>query len=226
MQPLSADEIYATARAVIYHLDTSGFAACLFGSAACAIYGMEARDPHDIDVIVLDTADPEYIKRLLYNKDQRFLLRPSANPQNTYQVLYYQLPRPPSDLHMRTCKVDILTPGIISIPNIPLERIVYHETHHDIPVIPLLALLLLKLRGWTDRRADSRPQVREKATQDAVDIGYLLELVAARMYEPHLLTETWMPRWFVDEGRERVQQFVQLWGGTASIWFDMGFDVY
>jgi hypothetical protein len=40
------DEIRKTARAAVSALEKNNLKACLFGSAACAIYGMENRDPN------------------------------------------------------------------------------------------------------------------------------------------------------------------------------------
>lgn len=44
--PLSALEVRRAARAAVKVLRDSGYECCLFGSAACSIYGMSSRDPN------------------------------------------------------------------------------------------------------------------------------------------------------------------------------------
>jgi hypothetical protein len=240
--PLTGREIRKAARAAVAVLEAYDLRCCLFGSAACAIYGMENRAPNvriwtrefstvgawcqycstqDVDIIVLSTTDREDVKELLESADNRFYRVPSANPANTYHVLWFELRGPG-----RVCKVDILTPGVISIPNIPVRCIVYHEIFSDIPIAPFLCLLLLKVRGWMDHREDSRQYMRDKVPMDEDDIEELLEL-AVEKYSVHLGTdsEKWMPKWFVEEAKERVAEYVQSWPDSAGSWQDIGFEV-
>ena len=98
----------------------------------------------DVDIIVISDMDPEEIKELILESDNRFYLVPSANPRNTYQVLWFTISS------RKTCKVNILVPGLLSIPRIPIRHISYVQPFQDIPMVPFLVLLLLKLRGWTD----------------------------------------------------------------------------
>jgi len=218
--PLTAREIRKAARAAITTLEGHNLRACLFGSAACAIYGMEHRVPNDVDVVVFTNRDPEDIKDLLVSSNDKFYLVPSTNPQNTYQVLWYSFPAP--QRWRRSCKVDILIPGLLSIPSIPASRIVGVEPFQDIPVMPFMALLLLKLRGWTDHLADPRRRMQEKTTIDEEDIDELLEL-AMEQYGAHLDNERWMPKWFIREAKERVEQYTEAWPDSAWSWSELGF---
>ncbi|KAF8219289.1 hypothetical protein L208DRAFT_767547 [Tricholoma matsutake] len=212
--PLTGKEVRRAARAAVAVLEANGLDCCLFGSAACAIYGMENREPNDVDIIVLSTMDREAIKELLESNDHRFYLVPSANPSNTYCVLWFTLRRE------RACKVDILTPGVLSIPNIPVQRILYQDKFPDIPITPFLCLLLLKLRGWVDHREDSRQYMRDKVPMDEGDIEELLDLAVE--HEVHLRKERWMPKWFVEEARERIAEYVQVFPYSASDWREIG----
>ena len=169
-------------------------------------------------MIVLSTRDREDIKELFESTDKRFYLVPSAHPSNAYQVLWFTL----SD--ERACKVDILTPGVISIPDIPVECIMYQYTFPDIPIAPFLCLLLLKLRGWKDHLEDPRKYMNDKVPIDEDDIEELLELAVAE-YAVHLRTEEWMPAWFVEEAKGRVADYVQRWPDTADSWQEIGFEV-
>ncbi|KAG6887343.1 hypothetical protein C0995_015938 [Termitomyces sp. Mi166 len=58
----------------------------------------------DVDIIVITEMDPEDIKELILAWDDRFYLVPSANPRNTYSVLWFTVSS------RKTCKVDILIP--------------------------------------------------------------------------------------------------------------------
>ncbi|KAG6820214.1 hypothetical protein H0H93_003868 [Arthromyces matolae] len=167
----------------------------------------------DIDIIVITEMDPEDLKDLIAESDQRFYLVPSVNPRNTYQVLWFSVsPR-------KSCKVDILVPGLLSIPVIPVSKIVY--INQDIPVVPFLLLLLLKLRGWTDHRVDSRPRMRDKVEVDEGDIEELLEL-GVEEYKAHLDQESWLPEWFVQEMEERVVEYVERWPDSKQAWRSLG----
>jgi hypothetical protein len=164
--------------------------------------------------------DSEDIKDLFESADDRFYLVPSANPSNTYRVLWYEL------WGGRVCKVDILTPGTLSIPDIPIQHIVYQDAFPDIPVAPFLCLLLLKLRGWTDHRDDDRQYMNDKVPVDEEDIEELLDLAVA-VYDVHLgiESEEWMPEWFVEEAKERVAEYVQEWPNSGGSWQEIGFEV-
>jgi len=157
----------------------------------------------------------------LVSTDSKFFAVPSANPDATYHVLWYSLPAPRSAT--RCCKVDILTPmGDLLIPNIPVRRITYIARFPDIPVIPLLALLILKLQGWTDHRDDNRQFMRDKQPNDEDDINELLVL-ALEEYGVELQTEKWMPRSFVRRAKQRVAQFVEDFPDSADYWNEIGF---
>ncbi|KAG6889598.1 hypothetical protein C0995_016124 [Termitomyces sp. Mi166 len=213
---LTGKDIRKAARAAVAALKEHGLDACLFGSAACAIYGTENREPNDVDIIVITEMDPEDIKELILVWDDRFYLVPSANPRNTYSVLWFTVSS------RKTCKVDILIPGLLSIPNIPVSKISYIEPFQDIPVVPFLVLLLLKLRGWTDHRVDHRQHMRDKVEVDEEDIEELLEL-AVQEYGANLDRERWLPKWFVEEMQERVQEYVEEWPDSENNWRNLGF---
>lgn len=168
-----------------------------------------------MDIIVLSNMDPEDIKARIIASDDRFYLVPSANRRNTYQVLWFRLSS------RKKCKVDILVPGRLSIPRIPIGEITYIHPFLDIPVVPFLVLLLLKLRGWTDHRADFRRYMRDKVEVDVRDIEELLEL-AVEDYEAHINKEKWLPRWFIREMRGRIHEYVEEWPDSDWYWQRIG----
>lgn len=207
-------------------MEKNNLKACLFGSAACAIYGMENRVPNDVDLIVLtNTIEQEQIKRLLVSTDNDFFLVPSTNPRANYRVLWYNLdPWDACDGRATRCKVDVLVPGVLSIPNIPPRLICFEQTHPDIPLTPFFTLLLLKLRGWWDHLTDHREYMWEKVPFDERDIEELLEL-AVEEYEVHLQKERWLPMWLIEESEERARYFVIHCPDTTDAWSEIGFDL-
>ena len=169
-------EICEVAERAISIFSNNGFNACLFGSTACALYGVARcpnvrdlsvvcylyrtdRDDQDVDLIVLASEDTEYLKRLLTQEDGRFFLVPSRSRRARYKVLWYELP-PARRGGARKCKIDILVPGgDLMIPHIPSQNV---KRRDGLPVKPPLPLLLIKLQGWMDHRDSDRLDFQEK----------------------------------------------------------------
>jgi len=217
-RPLRRQDIRKTSRATAAALAVSGLHSCLFGSAACSMYGM-TRVPNDVDIIVLtELYDQEEVKNLLVENDSNFFLVRSSRPRATYKILYYTLPS------RGFCKVDILLPGILDIPAVPRSRITYTQVP-DVPVMPLIAVLLLKLQGWTDHRDSEREDFQEKQYMDVDDIKEMLDILRWDYGMKTLSSEDWMPRWFVNLARERVDEFVEVFPDTRDHWCDIGFNI-
>lgn len=73
------------------------------------------------------------------------------------------------------CKVDILRPGVMNIPDVPRNHLVNVDS---IPLMPLFTLLILKLEAWNDHRNAYKYYVRMKRHVDATDLEELLPLAA------------------------------------------------
>ncbi|KAH6885692.1 hypothetical protein BKA70DRAFT_1123753, partial [Coprinopsis sp. MPI-PUGE-AT-0042] len=158
--PLLWREIKQTAREAIESLQNEGLHACLFGSAACAFYGMPESSANCTSFFHDFGYDPEYVKYQLTCSNNRFFLVDSRDPHANYRILYFRLGGPDS---RRRCKVDILVPGLLSIPNIPPADFTYAANHPRIPLVPMVTLILLKLRGWWDHwNDDTRPWMRRR----------------------------------------------------------------
>ncbi|KAF7797996.1 hypothetical protein EIP86_009205 [Pleurotus ostreatoroseus] len=151
-------EIRDVARKAVKVFIDSGLECCLFGSAGCALYG-NSRIPNDVDIVVITyQLSTEALKELLVKQaSTSFYLRPAQTPGATYKVLFAKLA--PRGHRKRSCKVDVLVPGILNIPFVPTQHIVSLE---DLPVMPLIALLLLKLQGWEDHRLSGRSDMQQK----------------------------------------------------------------
>jgi len=211
-------EIQTVARATVTALAEHGLECCLFGSAASSLYGA-SRVPNDVDVIVLnlqESWDVEDVKQLLEGHENFFLV-PSTNPRNTYQVLWYSLLSKKSS---RACKVDILAPGTLEIPQIPISRTV--TIVDQIPLVPFVVLLLLKLKGWEDHCNHHRQDMINKQHVDVQDIDELLGMIAEG---DRLRNERWLPKGFVRRSRNRVRQYVNYFSYSADGWRMIGFNV-
>jgi len=215
---LTKQDIRKTSRATAAALAAHGLNSCLFGSAACSMYGLN-RLPNDVDIIVLtDLYGQEEIKALLVSQDSKFFLVQSRNRRATYQILYYSLPS------RGFCKVDVLLPGIMDIPAVPRSCITYTRVP-GVPVMPLLAVLLLKLQGWTDHRDSEREDFQEKQYTDVDDIKEILGILRQRDHRAQtLVSQSWMPSSFVDAARWRVDEFVEDFPDTTDDWWTLGFE--
>ena len=181
-------------------------------------------------MIVKTRTSAETIKDSIVSRDDRYYLVPSTNPQNTYQVLWFRLTAVDSERELvgratkeRSCKVDILIPGTISIPWIPYDRIIRHDDRPSIPLTPIVTLIMLKLRGWADHKNDPRKDIREKLKRDEDDLEEMLTL-AVNEWDIRS-TEDWWPWWFVSEGDKRIADFVKEWPGSKAYWNELGFDL-
>lgn len=161
-----------------------------------------------------DTYSQEELKQLLVrHPGSDFYVRPSRRISATYLIVYYNLGEE------RFCKVDILIPGVLNIPHIPSTRIVHID---GLPVLPFMALLLLKLQGWSDHRASGRSDMWEKQYVDVRDINQMLGIAATRGEDVN--DETWLPKDFLEVARARVVRFVEYFRQPAR-WERIGFEV-
>lgn len=140
--PTSA-QVRATAQKAIDAFAYYGLACCLVGGAACQLYGTSRTpgvrssvfiqsyllilNPQDVDIVILTTSyDTERLKAMLVARDPTFYLRLAKTFGATYKVLWARIVY--SYAQSDACKVDILTPGIMNIPDVPREHIVTIET--------------------------------------------------------------------------------------------------
>src|SRR5262245_56816068 len=140
-------------------------------------------------VVLTQGMDAETIKALLVAGDSKFFLVRSTNPRNTYRVLWYRLSSTTSGsssytslyrdtyYYSRKCKVDILIPGTLNVPDVPTSRI---KQINKLPVAPILVVLFLKLQGWTDHCASTRTDLYLKRHSDVDDINKLLRILKAQ----------------------------------------------
>jgi len=79
----------------------------------------------DIDMVVLTSSHTqEELKNRLVSYDSRFYTVASKDPFATYRVLWFRLSG-----YRRSCKVDLLLPGVMNIPHVPSDRIYRMKDH-------------------------------------------------------------------------------------------------
>ncbi|KAG8746025.1 hypothetical protein FRC10_006364 [Ceratobasidium sp. 414] len=223
--PTYSDIVEAT-NATVRVFEAQGTPICAVGGLACKLLG-NPRTPNDADLLLLDTiSSQEQIKRVLVNANSQFYLVPAIDPLATYKVLWY---RTTADVRV---KVDLLQPGIMSIPNISSGEIEYKNTGRDstygtyggtqsrIPIAPFGLILLLKLQAWEQHRDSPEYRFQQKQHIDARDIDVLLPLaVAARVKFDSLPDE------FVQEARKRVVSYARIYPQSKQSWQQLGFKV-
>jgi hypothetical protein len=111
----------------------------------------------------------------------------------------------------------------MNIPAVPAPRIVYKRSRSDLPLMPFLPLLMLKLQAWMDHRAADKLYLREKQHVDVRDIGDLLELAVEKYHVDLKRDGKWLPESFVRAAATRVKTYVRNFPDSAENWGEIGF---
>ena len=174
-----------------------------------------------MDIVVFGRHDPEQIKAYIADNHDRFSLENSKRRSATHIILYFNFHW---GLGLR-CKVDILVSGRDSsklrVPNIP-QRYVTSPNDYDIPVVPFLVLIILKVQGWRDHCKSPRPDFRDKIPQDEEDIPTLLDMTDE---DDHRDRHDWWPEWFSKRAKRHVIRYTNAFPETACSFRELGFDV-
>ncbi|KAJ7106320.1 hypothetical protein C8R44DRAFT_987416 [Mycena epipterygia] len=103
--------------------------------------------------------------------------------------------------------------------------IAYRRSRSDLPLIPFLPLLLLKLQAWMDHGEAEKFYLRVKQYVDVQDIGDLLELAVGKYNVDLKKDGKWLPESFVRAAAKRVKAYVKSYSDSAEHWRDIGFAV-
>lgn len=173
----------------------------------------------DVDLVVFtNDYDAEELKEMLVEDDADFYLVPSRNPRASYSVLWCRVQS--SRRRRPKCKVDILVPPTLDIPHVPGRRL---KIISDLPVMPLIPLLLLKLQGWSDHRESHRDDMQMKQYVDVEDISELLQIAIDRNQDIRQDNLGWLPEQMREDAQDRVWDFVQEYPHMADNWVLVGF---
>ena len=109
---------------------------------------------------------------------------------------------------------------MLDIPPIPTHLV---EIRDELPVMPFLPLLLLKVHGWFKHEQDGRWHIKSKIPDDYSNID---EMLGTLMNDSHRLdANKWLPAAFIDTSREHVKAFVLRREHTKEKWNAIGFDL-
>ncbi|KAF5352419.1 hypothetical protein D9756_006296 [Leucocoprinus leucothites] len=220
--------IISAATATIVALKKHGITCVAVGSLACKLYG-SSRDPNDVDMLILRSPDApvrtaEQVKDLIVTTDpSHFFLKSPRDPMAPYRILCYR--RTSFEAY---CKVDILMPGTMYLPNVPHPSSrSYITTISDIPLIPFSLLLLLKLHAWSEHLAEKEQHQRIKHVQDAADVWQLLNMKekvaelqrAQPWHDAELFSEE-----FQGLTKTQVKNYCKKYPQRADAWRTLGFE--
>ena len=164
-------------------------------------------------MVLGSTYAQEELKRRIASANPKFYLIQSKDPFATYKILWYRVG------HRRSCKVDILQPGIMNIPLISTDKIEYIN---NLPVMPFSLNLLMKLQGWEDHKNSPKFHHNQKQFMDINDLNRMLPIAVARGAKPRM--ETWIPEDFIRIAEIRVKEYVRLYDNSRKHWEHLGFE--
>jgi len=214
--PLFYHEVSAAADVAITTLERIGIKACFVGGMACKLYGND-RTPEDLDILCLGCPwNEEELKRRVVAANPSFYLIPSRTPGATFKVLWYRT------MYSRRCKVDLLLPGVMNIPSVPIANISSPEQGK--PCAPFMLVFLLKLQAWEQHRDSEELRFRVKANTDALDLRRMLPIARTKGLRIQR-KQAYLPPLFVASATPRVKRFVQERPETLHEWRELGFDV-
>ncbi len=142
-------------------------------------------------------------------------------PFATYKVLWR------STGTARRCKIDILATGTLNIPNVPVEYVIKKPVaSHEIPVMPFIPLLYLKIQAWAHHRVADKMYLRFKVIQDCSDIEELLHIAKEKGHKRkikgrQIVELNWMPRSFVEIAKQHVRLYTTAYPESFASWKDV-----
>lgn len=171
----------------------------------------------DLDILCLGCRwDQEELKRRVVAANPLFNLIPAKTPGATYKVLWYR------KYSIGRCKVDLLLPGIMNIPPVPIAAVDHSAPGN--PCAPFALVFLLKLQAWQQHRDSEEMRFRIKSSTDASDLRTMLPIAVTKGFSVRRM-EAYLPSLFVASAASRVKRFVQEWPDTLRWWKLLGFSV-
>ena len=160
--------------------------------------------------------DPEELKRRVAAAHPSFYLISSRTPGATWKVLWYRAN--PG----RSCKVDLLLPGVMDIPSVPIGDIEYPEQGK--PCAPFALVFLSKIHAWVQHRDAEEMRFRAKARTDARDLIKMLPIAITKGLSIQN-KEAHLSPLLVASATSGVPKFVEERPETLDGWRAFGFSV-
>ncbi|KAH0578364.1 hypothetical protein H2248_003978 [Termitomyces sp. 'cryptogamus'] len=225
--PTRTQMVIMAAQDSIRLLYKCGWRSAIFGGLACFLYG-NSRSPNDVDLLVLlrpgSTITAEELKRNLVVLDPyHFFTTPSKDPQAAYCILWYRLTNAPAQTAQTACKIDLLLPGTLNLPNFPPSLIHWDE---GLPLVPFSLLLVQKLQAWDDHRRSRNPIKWQRQRTDMEDLDGLTCLSSfdsLKSSQPWSDTTLFSPE-FQKLTKERVINYCTSFPSSAPAWTSIGFE--
>ncbi|KAG6888856.1 hypothetical protein C0995_005277 [Termitomyces sp. Mi166 len=226
--PTSTQMAIMAANDSVRLLSKCGWHSAIFGSLACFLYGNN-RAPNDVDILVLppsaSTVTTEDLKQNLVVLDPcHFFLESSKDPHDAHGTLWYRLTNDPARTTTAACKVDLLLPGVMNLPNLPPSLFHWDE---GLPLVPFSLLLLQKLQAWDDHRRSRDPIKWQRQRIDMEDVNGLTGLsafVPLKFSRPWSDTTLFSPE-FQELTKERVIDYCTSFPSSVSAWKSLGFEI-
>ncbi|KAG6916250.1 hypothetical protein DXG01_007707 [Tephrocybe rancida] len=226
--PTRTQMVLMAAKDAVRLLYKCGWRSAIFGSLACFLYG-NTRSPNDVDLLALlppgSTVTAEELKQNLVVLDPyHFFTISSKDAQASYRVLYYRLTNNPAQTAKTSCKIDLLLPGVMNLPNFSPSRIHWDE---GLPLVPFSLLLLQKLQAWDEHRRSKDPIKWQRQRTDMEDLDGLtaLSVCTPLKHERPWSDETLFTSEFQRLSKQRVLTFCAAFPGSASSWSSLGFEI-
>ncbi|EKM57340.1 uncharacterized protein PHACADRAFT_255052, partial [Phanerochaete carnosa HHB-10118-sp] len=105
----------------------------------------------------------------------------------------------------------------MNIPAVPTASVLRID---ELPVMPLIPLILLKLQAWEDHLLASKFYLRVKHYTDAADLAQLLPIAIRRGNS--IRQESWIPETFVAAARKRLEVYLVWYPTQARQWEQIG----
>ena len=106
----------------------------------------------------------------------------------------------------------------MNIPSVPRDKILHID---NLPAMPIIPLMLLKLQAWEDHRTSDKSYYREKQWTDVADLGRMLP-IAVKQKASLEKDQSWLPDTFVSAAKARIERYLAVYGEQASMWEAIG----
>ena len=115
----------------------------------------------------------------------------------------------------------------MNIPRVPDIHIRFLSTtgtggNLSLPVMPLIALVLLKLQAWSDHGRSKKDFERAKVQQDVVDVREMLGIARVAQVKAGDVDSEWMLEWISKRMKERVAEHVKKFPECRLSWAALG----
>lgn len=141
------------------------------------------------------------------------------DPAAEYRILWYR-----QKYKGPECKIDILVPGIMYLPFLKPNRMVWIDS---LPLVPFALLLYQKLQGWDDHCKAEEAHYKRRQHQDAADVKKLLGLrhrMESLAGSKSLEDEELFGEEFRTLTKERVKSYCEAFKDRKKEWTQLGFE--